>query len=120
MTIWKCEWCGRAFELGPPSVDRYCSRKCYKESGKEEEHRRTAERKVAERRAAIEAEEARWNSLSKEEQEAETARRLKEGEAFLEAARKAGEIGPLEKLFGWTMGIAILVMDVMLFLQECS
>ena len=88
MTIWKCEWCGKSFELGPPSVDRYCSPKCFKESGAKEASLLRAKRIVAERRAEEEAKEARrkreeerWNSLSKEEQEAEKEAKRKEEEA---------------------------------------
>jgi Flp pilus assembly protein TadB len=85
MTIWKCKWCGKSFELGPPSVDRYCSPKCFKESGAEEANLQRAKRIVAERRAEEKAKEARrkreeerWNSLSKEEQEVEIEAKRKE------------------------------------------
>ena len=33
MTISKCEWCGKEFKAGSPSVEGYCSPKCYTESG---------------------------------------------------------------------------------------
>ena len=128
MTIWKCEWCGKSFELGPPSVDRYCSPKCYKESGQEEIHQRIAERKVAERRAEQKKreeerrkEEERWNSLSKEEQEAELeAKRLQEEEKQrkIKVAHFAGMFADVVIYGGAAfIGLMILAIFWMLFFR---
>jgi len=75
-----CDWCGRSYNylaIGGPQRNPYCSPKCYKESGAEEE----LQERMEGARIAREAEEARWNSLSKEEQEAELKAKREEQEA---------------------------------------
>jgi len=62
----KCKWCGKQF-------DGYglCSRKCSSELDREEKEKRRIRNERA--RAAKEAEQRRWNSLTTEEKRAELA-----------------------------------------------
>jgi len=85
-----CRYCGRTYNFwssGTFNQHDICSMKCYKESGWAERDARRFQREREAKEAAIEAarqkEEERWNSLSKEEQEAEleAKRRAEEEEA---------------------------------------
>ena len=118
-----CSYCGRTFNIMSSSFTtnrsgyrRFCSPKCYKESGHQARDEEEAREEWEAKKEAERKEKERWESLSKEEQEAELEAKRKEEEAELEKKQKREEFEKrLNEQTPYFWGVMICWVGIMIF-----